>query len=78
LAPGEPQSHRAIGAVTWPHILFLRDAVTVDYYLGNISKPTVTLRNSPADLNAEFREHIARGLALAEQRMAAAPSDASA
>jgi tetratricopeptide (TPR) repeat protein len=78
IAPQDPASYRAIAAVTWLQILFRRGALTVDHYLGKVSKPSVDLQKPPPELDAQFREHVARALSLAERRVAAAPRDPQA
>jgi tetratricopeptide (TPR) repeat protein len=52
--------------------------VTVDDYLGSISKQNVALRQPPADLAARFQTHMGRALQLAEQAVAARPRDPEA
>jgi tetratricopeptide (TPR) repeat protein len=77
-APDDPAAHRALANVLWLNILFQRGAVTVDHYLGSFSRSTVDLPKPPADLDAEFREHVAKAIDLAERRVAAHPNDARA
>ena len=76
--PSEPALHRALASVLWLDMLFQRGAITVDHYLGSFSRTQVELRQPPAQLDAEFRAHVARATALAEARLAAAPGDAQA
>jgi tetratricopeptide (TPR) repeat protein len=78
LEPNNPANHRALAATLWLDILFQRGAVTVDHYLGSFSKANVSIKNPPADLDAEFRREVARAVELSEQRVAAAPKDALA
>ena len=77
-APEDPAAHRALANVLWLNILFQRGAVTVDHYLGSFSRSSVDLPKPPADLDAEFREHVAKAIDLAERRVAAHPNDAQA
>src|SRR5688572_32750961 len=60
LAPDEPAMHRSLASVLWLQMLFKRGAVTVDHYLGSFSRARVALQKPPADIDAEFRKHIAR------------------
>ncbi len=76
--PDDPAAHRALASVLWLNMLFQRGAVTVDHYLGSFSRTQVELRQPPAALDAEFRRHVARAVALAEARCAAAPRDPQA
>lgn len=76
--PDDPAAHRAVASVLWFTILFARGAVTSDHYLGSFSRTQVELSKPPADLDAEFRAHVERAIALAEARVRAAPRDAGA
>lgn len=76
--PDDPAAHRALASVLWLNLLFQRGAVTVDHYLGSFNRTQVELKKPPAALDAEFRRHVARAIALAEARCAAAPRDPQA
>jgi hypothetical protein len=76
--PEDPAAHRALASVLWLAMLYSRGAVTVDHYLGSFSRTQVELSTPPADLDAEFRTHAARAVALAEARVAASPKDIQA
>ena len=76
--PDDPANHRALASILWLNMLFRRGAVTVDHYLGSFSRTQVELSKPPADLDLEFRRHVARAIQLAEARAAAAPKDPQA
>lgn len=76
--PDDPAVHRALASTLWLNILFRRGAVTVDHYLGSVSRPKVDLPKPPPELEAEFRKEVQRAIELAERRVAAAPNDAQA
>ena len=76
--PDDPANHRALASVLWLNMLYLRGAVTVDHYLGAFSRTQVELSKPPADLDAEFRRHVARAIELGAARAAAAPRDPQA
>ena len=78
LAPDEPAMHRSLASVLWLQMLFKRGAVTVDHYLGSFSRARVDLQKPPAELDAEFRKHLARAVELAEARVKADPRNAQA
>ena len=59
-------------------MLFRRGAVTVDHYLGSFSRSSVDLPKPPPEIDAEFRRHVERAVALSEARVAARPKDAQA
>ena len=76
--PRDAAARRGLAVIPWLLISFRRGAVTVDDYLGSVSKQNVALREPPADLAGRFREHSAAALALAEQAVAATPRDPDA
>jgi tetratricopeptide (TPR) repeat protein len=78
LAPDSAAAHRNLASTLWLQMIFRRGAVTVDHYLGSFSKASVDLPRPPAELDAEFKEHLARATELAEARVEAHPRDARA
>jgi tetratricopeptide (TPR) repeat protein len=78
IAPQDPAAHRSLASVLWLNMLFRRGAVTVDHYLGSLSRARVDLKKPPAELDAEFRQHAERAVTLAEQRLARSPRDPQA
>lgn len=76
--PSDAAAERGLAMIPWLMISFRRGAVTVDDYLGSISKQNVAMRQPPADLAERFRLHIMRAMALAEQGVAARPNEAEA
>jgi tetratricopeptide (TPR) repeat protein len=76
--PSDAAAHRALASMLWLHMLFVRGAVTVDHYLGSFSRTQVELSKPPAELDAEFRRHVARAIELSEARTRVAPRDAQA
>ena len=75
--PRHPAAHRLLAAGLWIKVLWLRGAVTVEDYFGNVSGD---LKRSPppAEIAAAFRHHVDRAIALAEQRVRQHPEDADA
>lgn len=78
LHPDDPAVHRALASILWLNMLFRRGAVTVDHYLGSISRPSVDLTKPPPELDAEFKKELQRAIELSERRVSAAPRDAQA
>lgn len=76
--PADPAAERGLAVIPWLLISFARGAVTVDDYLGSISKQNVALREPPADLAARFHQHAAQALALAEAQVMRRPRDPEA
>jgi tetratricopeptide (TPR) repeat protein len=78
MSPDDPAAHRSLASVLWLNMLFKRGAVTVDHYMGSLSRARVDLKKPPADLDAEFRKHLDRAVVLAEQQVEASPRSAQA
>jgi hypothetical protein len=76
--PTDSAAERGLAAIPWLLISFTRGAVTVDDYLGSISRQNVAMRQPPADLAARFSQHAARSLELAEADAARRPRDPEA
>jgi tetratricopeptide (TPR) repeat protein len=71
-------ARRGLAVIPWLQISFRRGAVTVDDYLGSVSKQNVAMREPPADLAGQFHQHTMAALSLAEQAVAARPRDPEA
>jgi tetratricopeptide (TPR) repeat protein len=78
LAPDDPAPHRSLASVLWLNLLFRRGSVTVDHYLGSFSRSSFDLAKPPEEVDREFRMHVTRAIALAEQRLESNPRDAQA
>jgi hypothetical protein len=78
LAPDEPRSHRALATVLWLELLFRQGALTLDYQLAGLSRSAHARVETPADLESEIEEVLARAAALAGERMRRAPASIDA
>ena len=76
--PNDPDAHRAVAVIAWLRIGFLRGSITVDDYLGNVTKPNINMLPPPADEARRFHQHAARALELAEAAIKARPRDPDA
>ena len=76
--PDDPDAHRAAAIIAWLRIGFLRGSITVDDYLGNVSKPNINMLPPPPDQAERFHRHITRALQLAEAELARGPHDPNA
>lgn len=76
--PGEARAQRALAAVVWLDVIFRRGAVTVDHYMGGITRSQLSLAKPPAALDAEFKTAVNRAIALANARLRTAPTDIQA
>jgi tetratricopeptide (TPR) repeat protein len=71
-------AYRASALITWLQIVFARGSVTVDEYLGSVSKPSVALKPPPPALAARFHDHINRATQIADALVSSKPSDPDA
>jgi tetratricopeptide (TPR) repeat protein len=76
--PTDPDAHRAAAVIAWLRIGFLRGSITVDDYLGSVSKPNINMLPPPPDEERRFQRHIARALELAEAEVERRPHDPDA
>jgi tetratricopeptide (TPR) repeat protein len=78
MAPDSSRAHRALAGVLWIDVLFRRGAVSVDHYLGGISRSDRP-RSGPADpSDSELRAEVAKAIQLATARLARDPKDIDA
>jgi tetratricopeptide (TPR) repeat protein len=76
--PSDADAHRAVAVIAWLRIGFLRGSITVDDYLGNVSKPNINMLPPPPDEAQRFHRHATRALELAEAALKARPRDPDA
>jgi tetratricopeptide (TPR) repeat protein len=76
--PNDPDAHRAAAVIAWLRIGFLRGSITVDDFLGNVTKPNINMVPPPSEEAQRFKRHSARALELAEAAVRAQPRDAAA
>src|SRR4051812_7342165 len=71
-------AYRGLATALWLSITFRRGNMTVDDYLGRVSKPSVSSSPPPAETVAAFNEAVDHAISLARARVAANPKDADA
>lgn len=76
--PASPKAHRALAAIVWLNILFHRGAVTVDHYLGSLTKAQVHLPKPDPAAAAEFKAAIGKSIDLAQATLKKNPRDVQA
>ena len=76
--PNDPDAHRAVAVIAWLRIGFLRGSITVDDYLGSVSKPNINMLPPPPEEAQRFHRHIARALELSEAEVRRRPNDPEA
>jgi tetratricopeptide (TPR) repeat protein len=78
LCPSEARTHRTLASVLWLDVLFQRGAVTVDTFLGGMTKAQANLPKPPPELDAEFKKELGLSISLAEARLKANSRDLDA
>lgn len=76
--PTASRAHRALATVLWLRALFLRGAVTVDHYMGGLTKSQIVLPKPPVEIETEFHQAVTRAIELAEAARRARPGDLGA
>ncbi len=74
--PQDASAYRGLAGALWMSVTFARGTLTVDSYLGKVSRDTINLPPPPEA--AAFHDAIERAVALARARLAADASDADA
>jgi tetratricopeptide (TPR) repeat protein len=77
-APNVSRAHRTLAMVLWLDALFQRGAVTVDNYLGGLTKSQLALPKPAAALDAEFKQELNRAISLADIQLRSSPRDVAA
>lgn len=78
LEPDGSRSHRALASVLWLQMVFARGAMTVDHYMGSVTKSQKTLPKVSPEMDAAFQAELTRATELAEARLKRAPADLDA
>jgi tetratricopeptide (TPR) repeat protein len=78
IAPEASRAHRTLAAMLWLDSLFRRGALTVDNYLGSITKAQQKFAKPPAELDDAFKTEIGKAIDLAAARVKIAPQDLDA
>jgi len=76
--PNDPDAHRAVAVIAWLRIGFVRGSITIDDYLGSVTKPNINMVPPPPEEAARFHKHIARAMELAEAELRRRPNDPEA
>ena len=76
--PQDAGAYRGLASALWMSVTFARGTLTVDSYLGKVSRDNIKLPSPPPETAAAFQDAIDRAVALARARMAADANDADA
>jgi tetratricopeptide (TPR) repeat protein len=76
--PNDPAAYRGLAIGLWLNISFRRGNMTVDDYLGGVTRQSVAGAAVSPDAAAAFHDTLERALTIARQQVAANPRDAEA
>ena len=76
--PQDAGAYRGLASALWLSITFRRGNMTVDDYLGRVTKPTAKAAAPPPETAAAFNDALGHSLALARARIAANDKDTDA
>ena len=76
--PQDAGAHRGLASALWMSVTFARGTLTVDSYLGKVSRHNIKLPPPPPETAAAFQDAIDRAVALARARLTADGGDADA
>jgi len=76
--PQDAAAYRGLASGLWLSITFRRGNMTVDDYLGKVSRPSGQSPAPPPETIAAFREALDRAMAISRARVAANSKDADA
>src|SRR6185312_6334198 len=76
--PQDAGAYRGLASALWLSITFHRGNMTVDDYLGSVSRSRSPAPPPPADVAAAFNDALEHATSIARARIAANPRDASA
>jgi tetratricopeptide (TPR) repeat protein len=76
--PQDAAAYRGLASALWLSITFRRGNMTVDDYLGSVSRTRSTAAPPPPETVAAFNDAVEHAMMLAKARVAANPRDAAA
>jgi len=76
--PQDAAAYRGVATMLWLSITFARGNMTVDDYIGRVTKPNGTFKPPAADAVTGFRDAIDKAIAIARQRIGKSANDADA
>jgi tetratricopeptide (TPR) repeat protein len=76
--PEDAAAYRGLATALWLSITLRRGTMTVDDYLGRVTKPNAVPVPPPPDIAAAFNSAVERAMAIARTRVAKNPRDVDA
>lgn len=67
--PSDAAAHRGLASALWIGVGFRRGTITVDSYLGRVSRSNVKLQPPPPEVAAEFQQSVERAITIARSRL---------
>jgi len=75
--PKDAAAYRGMATALWLSITFRRGNMTVDDYVGRVTKPTASPVTPPPETVSAFNDALGKAIALAHTRIDANPKDAA-
>src|SRR5262245_54781881 len=69
--PQDPAAYRGVASALWTSVTFSRGMLTVDSYLGGISRQNLKMPPPPPEISSGFRDALNSAVALSRSRIAA-------
>src|SRR5262245_3516815 len=76
--PEDAGAYRGLASMLWTSITFSRGMLTVDNYLGGISRQNLKLPPPPPEIASAYKDAVNRAIALARAHIAANPKNPNA
>src|SRR5215468_3165007 len=76
--PESAAAYRGLASALWLSITFRRGNMTVDDYLGKVTRTNVKMSPPPAETVAAFNDALEHALTISRKRLAANPKDVDA
>ena len=76
--PNDAGAYRGLASALWLSITYRRGNMTVDDYIGKVTKPATTAPAPPPEVAAAFRDALDHALSIARKRIEQNPRDADA
>ena len=76
--PNDGDAHRGLASALWMSVTFRRGTMTVDSYLGRVSRQNVKMPPPPPEIAGEFQRAVTRAVEIGRAQVLAAPKSPQA